>query len=114
MERMREMSLDDFDVLGLKSHNLAILSHSVPGSILAVSATSSFSAVLFACLVLATCSSCCLYQSSSSFLALTLNSSLANSSAASFSLSNFSCSSLQILIFSGSSLTGGGTGIDTP
>ncbi|MPC33368.1 hypothetical protein E2C01_026716 [Portunus trituberculatus] len=37
MDRIREMSLDDFAVLGLKLQSLAILSHSVPGSILPMS-----------------------------------------------------------------------------
>lgn len=46
MERMREISLDDFEVLGLKLQSLAILSHSVPGSIFPISATNSFSADL--------------------------------------------------------------------
>lgn len=46
MDLMREMSRDDLDVFGLKSQSLVIRSHSVPGSIFPVSATSSFSADL--------------------------------------------------------------------
>lgn len=46
IERMRETSLDVLLDLGLKSHNLAIRSHSVPGSIAPASATNCFSAFL--------------------------------------------------------------------
>uniref|UniRef100_A0A2M4CDP8 Putative secreted protein n=1 Tax=Anopheles marajoara TaxID=58244 RepID=A0A2M4CDP8_9DIPT len=57
MERIREMSLLDLFVFGLKSHSLAIRSHSVPGSISSVSATNCFSAFLLAALVLEMASS---------------------------------------------------------
>ena len=46
MERIRETSLLVLLDLGLKSHNLAMRSHSVPGSIAPVSATNCFSAFL--------------------------------------------------------------------
>ena len=46
MDLMRDTSREDFEVFGLKSQSFEILSHSVPGSILVVSATSSFSADL--------------------------------------------------------------------
>lgn len=46
MDLMREISLLCLLPFGLKSQSLAILSHSVPGSIGSVSATSSFSALL--------------------------------------------------------------------
>lgn len=47
IDRMRDTSRLDLLDFGLKSHNLAMRSHSVPGSISAVSATNCFSAFLW-------------------------------------------------------------------
>lgn len=47
IERIRETSLEVRDDLGLNSHNLAMRSHSVPGSTSSASATNCFSAFLF-------------------------------------------------------------------
>merc|ERR1719187_2423330 len=96
MERMRETSLVDLAVLGLKSQSLVMRSHSVPGSSAAVSATSSFSADRLAWRVLASVSSCAVYHSASSSAAF--------------------CRTLHRRIFSGSSRTGTGdrrAGIDS-
>lgn len=46
MERILETSFDVLADFGLKSHNLAIRSHSVPGSTSSASATNCFSAFL--------------------------------------------------------------------
>lgn len=46
IDRIRLTSRLDLLVLGLKSHNFAMRSHSVPGSISAISATNCFSAFL--------------------------------------------------------------------